>query len=302
MSNSVLYATTVLIWGTTWLGITFQLGVVPPELSVAYRFTLAGALLVLFCLARGRRLAFGWRDQAAIVLFGASMFCVNYILFYVAAGYVTSGLLAVVFSTLLWMNVLNGALFLSIPVSGRVLAGGVLGLAGMALLFWPELEGLAQSSGSALGMAVGLVATYIGSLGNILSARNQKRGLPVLESNALGTLYGGLLSAAVAWAHGAPFTFDLSPAYVASLLYLALFGTIVAFGCYFTLLGRIGADRSAYAMVLFPVVALALSTAFEGYRWTAPAVAGVVLILAGNAVALRRARPALAPDRAASPS
>lgn len=291
MTNAILYATTVLIWGTTWLAVTFQLGVVPVEQSVAYRFLAAGALLFSFCLLRGRPLRLSLRDHLFVALQGLCLFCVNYVLFYAANAYLHSGLLAVVFSTLLLMNVVTGTLFLGARVRPRVVAGGVIGLLGMALLFRQELHGFDLASGGARGLALSLLATIFVSVGNIASARNQRAGISVTVSNALGMAYGGLMTFAYALARGAPLAFEGTARYVGSFLFLVVFGSIVAFGTYLTLLGRIGADRAAYAMVLFPVIALALSTVYEGYRWTAHGVAGVALILAGNVVVLMRKRP-----------
>jgi len=294
MVERLLYAVTVLIWGSTWLAIRFQLGVVAPDLSVVYRFALAGALLVGYCLLTRRSLRFPPRAHGHIALQGLFLFCANYILFYLAALHLPTGLLAVVFTIILPMNVVNGALFLGAPVDRRVLFGGSIGLAGMSLLFWPEISAFEASSGALLGLGLGVAATLSASLGNMVAARNQRGGLPIVQTNALGMSYGALLTLAFVVVRGAPFAFDDSIGYLASLIYLAVFGSVVAFGCYLTLLGRIGMDRASYAMVLFPVIALALSTAFEGYRWTPFGVAGVALILAGNLIVLRRPRLAAA--------
>lgn len=290
MAERLLYAATVLIWGSTWLAIRFQLGIVPPDLSVVYRFALAGALLIGYCLLTRRPLRFPLRAHSFIALQGLFLFCANYILFYLAALHLPTGLLAVVFSTILPMNVANGALFLGAPVDRRVVIGGAIGLAGMSLLFWPEIEAFEASSGALVGLGLSVAATLSASLGNMVAARNLRAGLPIVQTNALGMSYGALLTLAFAVARGAPLAFDDSFGYLASLVYLAVFGSVVAFGCYLTLLGRIGVDRAAYAMVLFPVIALALSTAFEGYRWTTFGMVGVAFILAGNLVVLRRPR------------
>jgi drug/metabolite transporter (DMT)-like permease len=291
MADRLLYAVTVLIWGSTWLAIRFQLGVVAPDLSVVYRFALAGALLVGYCLLTRRPLGFPLRAHGFIALQGLFLFCVNYILFYLAAPRLPTGLLAVVFTAILPMNVVNGALFLGAPVDRRVLIGGAVGLAGMALLFWPEIEAFEASSGALVGLGLSVAATLSASLGNMVAARNQRAGLPIVQTNALGMSYGALLTLAFVAARGAPLAFDDSFRYLASLAYLAVFGSVVAFGCYLTLLGRIGMDRASYAMVLFPVIALALSTAFEGYRWTPFGMVGVACILAGNLIVLRKPRP-----------
>ncbi len=293
-SNGGLYLLTVLIWGSTWYAITFQLGVVHPILSVAYRYLIAAALLVGFCFARGKTLHFGPREHLGIAAQGAFLFSLNYVLFYIAAGHLTSGLLALTFSTILLMNMLNGAWLFGFPISRQVLAGAGLGFCGMALVFWPEVASFEASRNTLFGIGLSIFATYLASLGNMGSVYTQRRGLPVVQTNALGMAYGAVITLLVAAGAAAvgqlEFAFDPAFPYLASLLYLAVFGSVIAFGAYLTLLGRIGADRAAYAMVVFPLVALAISTLFEGYRWTGPAIAGTVLILAGNVLVLKGRR------------
>jgi drug/metabolite transporter (DMT)-like permease len=197
-------------------------------------------------------------------------------------------MVAVVFSGMVVLNILNGALFLRTPVEGSVLIGAVLGLAGICLVFRPQLASFSLANHGLFALLLCLAATQSASLGNILSVRNQRRGLPVMQSNAWGMSYGALFMILAALATGRPFTVELSAAYLGSLGYLSIFGSVIAFGCYLTLVGRIGAGRAAYASLLFPLVALGLSTLFEGYRWSAEAALGVALILGGNFIALRR--------------
>jgi len=288
VNTILLYATTVLIWGSTWLAITFQLGSVDPMLSIAYRFTVASVVLLVACKLLGLNMRFGPRQHLFIALQGLFLFSVNYWLVYLAEQRLTSGLVAVVFSTMVFMNIFNGALLLRSPIHLRVLLGAILGLAGIGLVFWPELSSFSLSDRGLTGLLLCILGTFSASVGNILSARNQKDALPVVQTNAYGMAYGAAIMLLLALASGKPFRFQVSPAYVLSLLYLGLFGSVVAFGSYLTLVGRIGADRAAYATLLFPIVALILSTLFEGYRWTGYAFAGVGLILAGNILALSR--------------
>ena len=288
MNNALLYVSTILIWGSTWFAITFQLGAVDPALSVAYRFALAAALLFAYCALTRRPLRFSAEEHLFMLLQGTLLFGVNYLLFYQATGHLTSGLVAVIFSSVIVMNIVNGALFLGSRVQGRVLLGAGIGLIGIVLVFLPELTAFDPSNDGAFGLLLGVIATFSASLGNILSARNQRRAIPIIQTNAYGMAYGALLILGYALATGAPLAFDPSPAYIVSLGYLALFGSIAAFGCYLTLLGRIGADRAAYATLLFPVVALGISTVFEGYRWTAYGLTGMSLVLAGNFLVLSR--------------
>ncbi len=288
MGNFLFYAVTILIWGSTWLAIKFQLGTVDPVVSVAYRFALAALLLQLWSRATGRVLRAGRRDHLFLALQGICLFAVNYWLFYVAELHLASGLVAVVFSGMVVLNVVNGALFLRTPIEGSVLAGAVFGLLGICLVFWPELRSFSLSDQGLTGLLLSLAATQCASMGNILSVRNQRRGLAVMPSNAWGMSYGALCMVLVAMVTGRPFALELTWPYLGSLAYLSVFGSVIAFGCYLTLVGRIGAGRAAYTSLLFPLVALALSTWFEGYRWGGNAVVGVVLILAGNFIALRR--------------
>ncbi len=292
MANHLLYGATVLIWGTTWYAIKMQLGVVEPDVSVAYRYLLAAAVLIAFCLATGRTLRLPLRHHPWIAAQGLFLVCLNYILFYLATYTLTTGVAAVVFSAIAVMNILNAAVLFGAAVERRVLAAAGLGLAGIALVFWRDLSALDPASGPMIGLGLALLATYSASLGNMASLRNQRAGLPVIEVNALGMAYGAVFTTAIVLFRGAPIAFDPSPGYVGSLVYLALFGSVLAFGFYLTLLGRIGAGRAAYAAVVFPLVALVISTFLEDFQWTAPALLGVALTLVGNVLALSRPNPA----------
>jgi drug/metabolite transporter (DMT)-like permease len=291
MANILFYTITILIWGSTWLGIKFQLGVVDPALSVAYRFALAALILFVWCFARRLPMRFSRSEHFYIAMQGVFLFGMNYLLFYLAELQITSGLAAVVFSTIVIMNLLNGRLFLGTPIELKVLLGGALGMVGLVLLFWPEMAAVNFSGPVIVGMMLSFAATYLASLGNIISARNQRQKLPIVQTNAFGMAYGSLCMVLVVIVSGAPLTIDLSSTYLLSLAYLALFGSIIAFGCYLSLVGRIGPGRAAYATLLFPVVALALSTIWEDYHWSLSSLCGILLILCGNYLALAKRKP-----------
>jgi len=295
MQNALYYLVPVLIWGSTWLAIKYQLGVVPPELSIAYRFSLAAILLFVYSAIRRLPLKFNWRQHALMALEGFLLFSFNYILVYLAEGYLTSGLVSILFSTIIITNVIFGALFLGSPVRVRVVAGALVGILGIAVIFYPELSSFDLSGGGGLGVILAFVSVVSASLGNILSARNQRNDLPVIQTNAFGMAYGAAFMFILALINGAPLTFDPSFSYVSALLFLALFGSVFAFGAYLTLLGRIGADRAAYVTVLYPIISLSLSTMFEGLTWDLGQVAGVVLVVLGNVVVLTKVRRARAP-------
>ncbi len=290
MNTFLLYAGTVLIWGSTWLAIKYQLGLVAPELSIAYRFALAALILMAYCAATSKSMRYSLRDHVGMATLGLFLFSANYFVFYLATFDLTSGLIAVVFSGIVVTNIIFGALILGNPIRPRVALGAAFGVAGLVTVFWPEIQNFDLANHGSKGLLLSIAGTLIASLGNMASASNQRRGLPVLQANAYGMTYGALFMFGVALTRGQPLIFDTSLLYVGSLLYLALFGSVFAFGFYLTLLGRIGADKAAYATVLFPLIALGLSTVFEGYQWSAGAIIGMVLVLLGNVLVLSRKR------------
>lgn len=288
VQNFLLYITTVLIWGSTWFVITFQLDVISPELSVAYRFALAAIILFIFgfVMKRFNFSEFTLRDHIFVAAQGTFLFCLNYWIFYEATSYLTSGLVAVSFSTIIVMNIFNQALFFKKRVDARTVVAALFGLAGIGLVFRPEIQTLSFESDAVIGLGLCLIATFLASVGNMAAIRNSNAGLPITDVNALGMGYGAIIMVVIALFKGSEFTFDPSFDYIWSLIYLAVLGSIVAFGCYLTLISRIGADKGAYAAVLFPIVALALSTVFEGYIWTPEALIGVGFIIGGNMLVL----------------
>jgi drug/metabolite transporter (DMT)-like permease len=282
----LIYAIVVLIWGTTWFTIKFQLGVVAPEVSLVYRFGLAAVCVFVYARATGSPLALSLRDHRMVALQGATLFCLNYWMTYLSTQYLTSGLVAVLFTSIIFFNLVNGRLIFGTPVERRVLFAAAAGMLGVALLFLPELQAAMHDAAIARGAALALLATYVASLGNMAASRNTREGLPVVTVNAYGLAYGTAGLAVIAVLRGTPVAFDPRLPYVLSLLYLSLAGTALAFGLYLALIKRIGASRAAYSSVLFPVVALAVSTLFERYEWSLPAIVGLGVLVVGNALAL----------------
>ncbi len=286
--NALLYVVTVLIWGSSWLAIKYQLGSVDPMVSVAYRFLLASAISWLYCRFSGRLMRYSLRDHGFMFLQGASLFALNYWLFYLSELTLTSGLAAVIFSTIVVMNMMNGVLFLKNRLELRVVLGAGIGLFGIIVVFWPEVTDFESGSENLFAVSLAVLATLLASLGNIASARNQRKGIPVVQANTFGMTYGALLMLVLSEATGREFTFEVTLPYVSSLVFLSVFASIIAFWTYLTLLGRVGVERAAYATLIFPLVALGFSTVFEDYQWTASAGIGILLILAGNLLILKR--------------
>ena len=289
MINLLLYTAAVLIWGSTWLAIKLQLTQVPPVLSVAYRFGLAATILFVFCLASRRPLRYSLRQHTFLAGYGGLIFCCGYVLCYQASSYITSGLLAIVFALIQAMNIFNLRLFLGRAVRRRAAIGGLIGFLGLCLVFKDEILSFSLTAG-VRGLLLGIVAAYFSSLGNVVAVKNDANGVPVAQANAFGMAYGAVLTLGLHFLLGGSLEFDGSAGYLGPLVYLAVFGSVFAFGCYFSLVNRIGADYAAYCATLSPILAMLLSWHFEGYVWTLPALIGMLAVLAGNVIVLTPGR------------
>lgn len=281
-----LYIIMVLIWGTSWIGIKLQLGIVPPELSVVYRFMIASIILWAFCLVAKKQLRFSTRNHVFFALQGFFQFCLNYQFFYIASESLTSGVVSLALSTITVMNIINAAIFFRQPISAKGLVAALVGLLGLALVFWPEVNNAQNSSRTWIGLVFALSGTLCASLGTMTAVRHNKAKIPIISSTLFAMTYGALFSGIFACFHGTPLIMDWSGRYVASMLYLAIPATILAFGIYFFLIKNIGADKASYATLFFPIVALIISTIFENYHWSLLAIMGVVLVLGGNVMIL----------------
>ncbi|WP_025099598.1 EamA family transporter [Burkholderia sp. A1] len=288
--NLLLYGLTVLIWGTTWIAIKWQLDIAPPPVSVAWRFWIAAA--VLFALLRIMRRPIvpprdAWRFIAAQ---GIAMFCLNFLCYYYAEQVVPSGLIAVVFSIAPLLNAVNGRIFLGRPLQASAIVGALLGLSGIACLFYQQMAGHLDDAATWSGLAIALAGTLCFSTGNLLSSRMQTMGLHPLATNGWAMLIGASVLTIGAAVAGYPLVFEPTPRYLGALFYLAVPGSVIACTSYLVLVGRIGPERAAYCTVLFPFVALGASTIFEGYRWSPLLVLGLALVAGGNLVAFDLAR------------
>jgi len=292
MNNLSLYLLTVLIWGSTWIAVEFQIpesgAAVAAEVSIFYRYVIAAIVIFAWCKALRLNLKYSLRTHLIFAALGLFLFCLNYICVYVGQGFITSALMAIIFSTVSWMNILNARLFFGTQSGWRVVGGAVFGMAGLCLMFWPSIEALSLTDATVIGGLIGLLGAYCASLGNMISQAAQKRKLPVMESNAWGMFYGAIFIGLFALMRGKPFTMDWSISYVTALLYLAIFGSVIAFWAFLTLLGRIGAHKAGYATIAFPVVAILLSVLFEGLAVTAPLIIGMIMVLIGNFSILTR--------------
>lgn len=285
-TSSTLFFTVVLIWGSTWIAAKFQIGTVPIAWALTYRMALAASLIWIYLIATGNVPRLNRADHAAMCGLGLLMFGANYVTAYEAIARIPSGLVALISSLLVPVNAIALRWFFSQRLNACVLSGAALGFLGLGLVFWHDVASLQWSQFTISGVCLSIISVAFVAAGQMIAVRNGRRGVSTLGATAWGLTYGVVMLALYGLSRGAPIVFDWSPKYLGSLLYLVFVGTIVAFNLYLTLINRIGADRASYVTVLYPIVALLISTVFEGYEWSLLALLGVALVIAGNSLAL----------------
>lgn len=276
-----------LIWGSTWLVIKDQIGTVPPSWSVTWRFVLAAVGMALLALARGESLWLDARGMRLALAIGISQFALNFQFVYRAEQHLTSGIVAVMFALLLVPNALLARVFIGQPVTRRFVAGSAVAIAGIALLLLHEFRVAPPEGRIGLGVLLTLAALLCASSANVIQAAGPVRDYPMTAMLAWAMAFGALADAGIAFVLSGPPQVEWRAGYFAGIAYLAIIGSVVTFPLYFNLLRVLGAGRAAYNGVLVPVVAMLLSTLFEGYRWTPLAIGGAVLALLGLVLALR---------------
>lgn len=284
-----LFALCVGTWGTTWYAITFQIGHVSPEVGVALRFALAGLTVLGLCVLRGERLRFTPAQHAIFALQGSLMYGVSYVCVYHAEQNIVSGLVAVGYSASPLVAGLGAHWLFGVPISRRFVLGGLTGVAGVALLFWPEFQHGDGNRNTLLGALFTVGSVLLSTGGSLTASRNRARGLPFWPALGYGMLYGASVAALLALAQGHSFALPAAWSWWTSLLYLALAGSVLTFACFLTLQERIGPGPTGTIGVMTPLLALVVSVIFEGLHPNAYTYAGAALAVTGNVLMLRRA-------------
>ncbi|MGS2721039.1 DMT family transporter [Paraglaciecola aestuariivivens] len=290
MSNLVLFSVVVLIWGSTWLAITFQFGEVDPTLSVAYRFLIAALILYGYCKFKGLSLSLPRHIHYKLMGVGLCLYTLDYTMLYQSQQYIISAIVALMSSGMVYINVLLRRVLLNKPIRAEVIVGATLGMFGIALIFLPEFSKVSANQFLLLGIGWALGSFFFASLGNVISERVLDHGTPIIQMNFWAMGYGVIFIFIAALVNGAEFTLPTQPQYYYSMLYLAVFGSVLAFGAYMQLVKQMGSDKAAYVVLVYPIVALILSTLFEGYQWHIEALIGVGVVLVGNAIAMGKLR------------
>ena len=288
----VPFALITLIWGSTWIVILGQLGTVPPSWSVTYRFIVAAMFMVVYALLTRASLRMGAMGHMLAISLGLLQFCLNFNLVYEAERYITSGIVAVSFSLLVVFNAILSRIFLKVPTSRRFIAGSAIAMTGVALLFYNEFRVISADSTAVLtGLGFTLIAIISSSIANVMHASSHARAVPVASLLVWGMGYGVVANTIWSWATAGPPVLEMTFSYIAGLVYLGGIASALAFLLYFGLIRKMGAARAAYSGVITPVIAMLFSTALENYQWTAFAIGGGLLALAGLVVALWSRQP-----------
>ena len=285
----ILLAIVVFAWGFSWYAITLQVAEASALISLTYRFILAALIMCAGLIATGKWQAIPWRHQPWLLALGFCLFSMNFLSFYLAASHLTSGLMSVIFSTAAIFGAFNAWLYFRAPLEARVLGAALLGTGGLYLLLRPEIHGNDTASAPWWAIALPFVGTYLFSLGNLISARLTKtHTLPNVIGQ--GMVWGAMLLVLLCFAFKETWILPNSPLFWGGVIYLALVSSLLAFLTYLALVNRVGAASASYATVLFPIVAMFVSTAAEGYVWTMPAVIGLTMALGGTYLIFARSK------------
>jgi drug/metabolite transporter (DMT)-like permease len=288
MRNLVLFISTLICWSPTWYLIKFQFGVVDPLISIFYRFFIASIIVFIFLILSKKKMSFNLHQHLSFLLLGVTLFSLNYIFFYLANTYLISGIVTIAFSTILIMNILGERIYFKIKSSKETLFAAGFGIVGILIIFEKELLNFKLEDKTHIGIILSFIATFWASTGNLIHQKNSKDKIPFIQSIAYGMLYGSIFTLIVAKFRGAEFVFDDSFSYISSLLYLSIIGSIVAFYLYLKLLGRIGSARAGYIGVIMPIIALIISTIFEGLQWTNNLIFGLPVLIFGCVLILNQ--------------
>ncbi|MDC3149100.1 DMT family transporter [Alphaproteobacteria bacterium] len=289
MNNTIfLFISTLIVWGPTWYIIKFQLGIVDPMTSVFYRFFLSSIIILVFCVFKKINLRFSFKEHLLIAALGISLFNINYVFFYLSTVHLISGFVALCFSSILFMNVVNNIVFKRKYPKIMTLVGGLIGTLGLLFIFYDEIISFEFSKGTSIGILLGVLATYFASIGNLISEYTSKIKLNVVAVTGYGMLYGSVTLLIYLLVVGINLNFDFSYRYIISLLYLSIFGSVFGFILYLSIIKNIGANDAAYVAIIMPLIALIISTIFEGLIWDMNLYIGAFLVLFGNILILKR--------------
>ena len=288
MNNLFLFIVALFCWSPTWYVIKFQLGYVDPLVSVFYRFFSAAIIIFIYLIIKKRKLSFSLNHHIWFLFFGIGLYSLNYIFLYLSNSYLISAFPAIVFSTMVLMNILGEAFYFKKKATPKTLIGATIGMVGILIIFNHEIFNFSFEKGSHYGLFLALIGTFCASTGNMIHQRNINKGFPLIETIAYAMLYGSLITLLITKIKGTELLFEFTYNYIISLAYLSIVGSIFAFFFYLKLLEKIGPARSSYIGVVMPVIALIISTIFEGLEWKIDLIIGLPVLLVGAVLVINQ--------------
>lgn len=288
MNNFFLFVITLICWSPTWYVIKFQLGYVDPLVSVFYRFFIAAIIIFIYLIYKKKNLKFSLNHHIWFLLFGICLYSLNYVFFYLSNTYLISAFPAIIFSTIIIMNILGDSFYFKKKPSLKTLIGSTIGMIGISIIFNDEIFNFTLSNGRHVGLFLALLGTFFASTGNMVHQRNLNNNLASMPSIAYSMLYGSLVTLLITQIKGTELLFDYSFSYIASLAYLSIIGSIFAFIFYLKLLEKVGAGRAGYVGALMPVLALLISTVFENLEWQTDLIVGLPILIIGAVLVINQ--------------
>ena len=288
MNNFILFGITLFCWSPTWYVIKFQLGYVDPLVSVFYRFLTASILIFIYLLIKNKNLRFSINHHLWFLFFGVCLYSVNYVFFYLSNTYLISAFPAVVFSTVVIMNILGEAFYFKTKPSIKTMIGASIGMIGIIIIFNEEIFNFNLNNGTHIGLILALLGTFSASTGNMIYQRNLNNNFPLIETLAYAMLYGSLVTFVITQIKGTELLFEYSFSYIVSLAYLSIVGSIFAFIFYLRLIEKVGPGRAGYVGVVMPVLALLISTIFEDLEWQIDLIIGLTILIFGAVLVINQ--------------
>ena len=288
MNNFILFGVTLFCWSPTWYVIKFQLGYVDPLVSVFYRFFIASIIIFIYLLIKNKNLKFSLNYHLWFLFFGVCLYSLNYVFFYLSNTFLISAYPAIVFSTVVIMNILGEAFYFKKKPTFKTLIGASIGMVGVIIIFNNEIFNFSLNNVTHVGLILALLGTFCASTGNMIHQRNLNNNFPLIETIAYAMLYGSLITLLITQIKGTKLLFEYTFSYIASLAYLSIVGSIFAFIFYLKLLEKVGAGRAGYVGVTMPVLALFISTIFESLEWQLNLIVGLPVLVIGAVLVINQ--------------
>ena len=288
MNNIILFTITLFCWSPTWYLIKFQLGYVDPLVSVFYRFLIASFIIFIFLIIKNEKLKFSINKHLWFLVFGICLYSINYVFLYLSNTYLISAFPAIVFSTLVIMNIVGEKFYFKNKPSIKTLIGASIGMIGILIIFNDEIFNFSFSEGTHIGLFLALLGTFFASTGNMVHQRNLNNNFPSIQTIAYAMFYGSIVTLVITRFRGAELLFETSFSYISSLLYLSIFGSIFAFVSYLKLIEKVGPGRAGYVNVVMPVLALIISTIFENLEWQYDLIMGLPILIIGAVLVINQ--------------